>query len=88
MRHYCMPYVVIGGGVFVAYQMVYDYIRHHYEHNNDRPLFLDHTIACGLIGSLTLGTYLGRPRHFFTGGWLGAMFIGPMMWWFKSQGII
>lgn len=78
--------MLIGGSVTLSYQLVFDYLRHHEEGNNDRPLFFDHATACTLIGAFSLGMYGGFPRFWFTGGFVGGMIIAPMAWWLYKQG--
>lgn len=78
--------MLIGGSITLSYQLIFDYLRHHEEANNDRPLLIDHTIACTLIGATTAGLYGGFPRFWFTGGFVGGMMIAPMGWWLYKQG--
>lgn len=80
------PYFFIGGSVAFSYQFIFDYLRHHHETNNDRPMFIDHSIACGLIGSVSLGLYFGLPRYWFIGGFTGAFVLSPMIWWAYKHG--
>jgi hypothetical protein len=82
------PYMLIGGSVTLSYQLIFDYLRHHEEGNNDRPLFFDHMYALSLIGAFSMGIYGGMPRFWFTGAFIGGMLIAPMSWWLMKQGRI
>lgn len=82
------PYMLIGGSVTLSYQLIFDYLRHHEEGNNDRPLFFDHMYALTLIGAFSMGIYGGMPRFWFTGAFIGGMLIAPMSWWLMKQGRI
>ena len=86
MRNVITPYMMIGGSVTLSYQLIFDYLRHHEESNNDRPLFFDHMYACTLIGAVSAGIYGGMPRFWFTGGFFGAMLFAPMSWWLIKHG--
>ena len=75
------PYSLIGGSVALTYQLVFDFLRHHSETNIERPLFLDHALACTIIGSLFTGLWKFHPRYWFTGGFVGGTIIAPMSFW-------
>ncbi len=80
--------MLIGGSVTLSYQLIFDYLRHHEEHNNDRPLYFDHMFALSAIGAVSLGMYGGLPRFWFTGAFIGGMLLAPMSWWVYKQGRI
>lgn len=80
------PYMLIGGSTTLSYQLIFDYLRHHEETNNDRPLFFDHWKACTIIGAFAMGIYFGLPRYWFTGGFVGGFLIAPMSWWLYKHG--
>jgi hypothetical protein len=88
MKNTMTPYMLIGGSVTLSYQLIFDYLRHHEEGNNDRPLFFDHMYALTLIGAFSMGMYGGMPRFWFTGAFIGGMLIAPMSWWLIKQGRI
>lgn len=75
------PYILIGGCITLSYQLIFDFLRHHEETNNDRPLYFDHLIATTLIGSATTGFTLGHPKYFFLGGFFSFMIVAPISWW-------
>lgn len=80
--------MLIGGSVTLSYQLIFDFLRHHEEGNNDRPLYFDHMYACATIGAFAMGIYGGLPRFWFTGAFVGGMLIAPMSWWVLKQGRI
>ncbi|TNV76273.1 hypothetical protein FGO68_gene8827 [Halteria grandinella] len=80
------PYAMIGGSVALTYQLVFDYLRHHEESNNDRPLYFDHLKATTLITTVGAGIYGGLPRYWFTGFFVGSMLFAPMIWWLRVHG--
>jgi hypothetical protein len=86
MKNVITPYMLTGGSITLSYQLIFDYLRHHEESNNDRPVFFDHAFACTLIGAVSMGVYFGAPRFWFTGGFLGGMLIAPMTWWLIKHG--
>jgi hypothetical protein len=77
---------MIGGSIALSYQLIFDYLRHHEETNNDRPLYFDHLKAVTLISSVSAGILGGLPRYWFTGAFVGGMIIAPMIWWLRSHG--
>lgn len=86
LKHVTFPYMLMGGTLAFAYQFIIDYLRHHEEHNNDRPMYFDHTIALTIIGA-SLGLFYGAmPRFVFLGGFAGAMIASPMSWWITRHG--
>jgi len=78
--------MLIGGSITLSYQLIFDYLRHHEETNNDRPLYFDHSIALTIIGAASMGIYGGYPRFWFTGAFIGGMLIAPMTWWLIRHG--
>lgn len=80
------PYAAIGGSIALSYQLMFDYMRHHEESNNDRPLYFDHMAATTVISAFSMGIYGGLPRFWFTGAFVGGFILSPMMWWLRSQG--
>ena len=86
MKNTMTPYMLIGGSVTLSYQLIFDYLRHHEEGNNDRPLFFDHMKALTIIGAFSMGIYGGMPRFWFTGAFIGGMLVAPMSWWLIKQG--
>jgi hypothetical protein len=72
--------------LFLGYQLVFEVLRHHDE-TNLRPMYIDHTIACTLLGGISMASALGgSPKHFITGGVFGALTIAPILYWMKLQG--
>jgi hypothetical protein len=86
LKQVCTPYMLIGGSLFLGYQLIIDYIRHHDEGNRDRPEFFDHQIALTLIGAVSLGIWKGLPKWWFIGGFVGGMIVSPVSWWVKKHG--
>ncbi len=86
MKNVITPYMLGGGSITLSYQLIFDYLRHHEESNNDRPLFFDHAIACTAICSVMGGVYGGLPRYWFTGFFVGGMLLAPMSWWLLKHG--
>jgi hypothetical protein len=80
------PYAMIGGSVALSYQLIFDYLRHHEESNNDRPLYFDHLKATTIITTVGAGIYGGLPRYWFTGFFVGSMLFSPMIWWLRQHG--
>jgi hypothetical protein len=76
------PYILIGGSVFLGYQLVMDFLHHHDEGNRDRPLFFDHVIAMATIGTIGAGFYGGT----LIGALVSTTMIAPMTWWIRTQG--
>ncbi len=85
-RNVIVPYMLIGGSLTLSYQLIFDYLRHHEETNNDRPLYFDHMFALTLIGATSFGFYGGMPRFWFIGGFVGGLIVSPMSWWLKKHG--
>ena len=74
--------MAVGGSIFLGYSLVLEYLRHHDE-TNLRPKFLDHELACSLVGAVAAASYFGgSPRHMVTGAIAGAITIGWPLWWF------
>lgn len=88
MKNVIGPYMMIGGSLTLTYQLIFDYLRHHEEQNNDRPLYFDHMFACTVIGAFSMGMTGGMPRYWFTGGFVGGFMIAPMGWWLYKHGRI
>jgi len=82
------PYVLIGGSLTLGYQLIFDYLRHHEEGNNDRPVWIDHTIALTVLGATAAGLWGGLPSYWLTGAIVGGMLLSPMTWWLKQHGKI
>lgn len=80
------PYMLIGGSVALSYQLILDFLRHHEETNNDRPIFFDHWKACTIIGAFTGGFLGAMPRYWFTGAFVGGFLFCPMGWWLYKHG--
>ena len=78
--------MLIGGSLALSYQLIFDFLRHHEETNNDRPLYFDHMTACTLISSFTMGVWGAMPRYWFTGAFIGGFLIAPMGWWLYKHG--
>jgi hypothetical protein len=85
-RNVIAPYMLIGGSLTLSYQLIFDYLRHHEESNNDRPLVVDHTIAVTLIGATSVGLWGGLPRYWLTGAIFGLLLVSPMSWWMYRHG--
>lgn len=78
-------HALYGGSLFLGYQLVFEFLRHHDE-LNQRPLFIDHTFAMTLIGGIGAACIAGSPRHVAAGAIFSALTLGPMVWWLKLQG--
>ena len=53
--------MAIGASLFLGYDLIIELFRHHDE-TNQRPMFIDHMIACGLIGMVGGYVYLNTIR--------------------------
>ena len=71
-----LPYAMIGGSLFLSYQLIIDYLKHH-ETNTDIPQYFYHTFALTVVGA-GIGLFYGAmPRHLLIGGFMGGMFVAP-----------
>ena len=86
-RHVAPTHALTGGSILLGYQLVFEVLRHHDE-TNLRPMFIDHTLACTLIGALSFASaFGGSPKHFITGALIGGLTISPVLYWLKLQGL-
>lgn len=86
VRNVVGPYMLVGGSLTLSYRLIIDFLRHHEESNNDRPMLFDHTFALSLISATVFGMYGGMPRYWFTGAFVGATLLAPMSWWIYRHG--
>lgn len=77
---------IFGGSVFLAYQVIHDFIQHHNTYP-DRPKYLDHITAITIISVVTGLFKGGLPRYGFVGAFLSIFFISPLSWWLFHNGI-
>ena len=70
MKAVAPRHMAIGASLFLGYDLIIELFRHHDE-TNQRPMFVDHMIACGLIGMVGGYVYLNTIR-----GSLQGMLIG------------
>jgi len=63
-------HALCGGSIFLGYRLIMEYLRHHGE-TNLRPMFIDHQIACTIIGSLAGAIAFHNSTRGFI---VGAMF--------------
>lgn len=78
--------MLIGGSVTLSYQLIFDFLRHHEETNNDRPIYFDHLAACTIISSFSIGMWGFMPRFWAIGAVSGFTWIGPGTWWILKNG--
>ena len=78
-------HMMYGGGVYVFYDYVLEFLRHHDE-NNLRPEYVDHLFAIGLIGTFTGAFVLNTIRGAFQGFLLATIMVGPSTYWMKKMG--
>jgi hypothetical protein len=86
MRNIVGPYMLYGGSLALSYQLIFDFLRHHEETNNDRPLYFDHLFAVTAISATATGIWGGLPKYWFTGGFVGFLLLAPASWWFAQHG--
>ena len=86
VRHATQPYVMVGAATLLSYQIIRDYLRHHEEGNNDRPVVIDHMIATTAIMTVAGGFIGGLPKHALTGFVASVFLISPMSWWIYKHG--
>ena len=56
--------MMLGGSVFLAYDFITEFLRHHDE-NNLRPKVMDHMFAMSLIGTLGAFSIINTPMGAF-----------------------
>jgi hypothetical protein len=79
------PYVMVGAGALLSYNVIRDYLRHHEETNNDRPLIIDHVIALTTLAVLGGFFYGNSPRAVAVATVMSIFFFSPMSWWFMKH---
>ena len=84
MQNVLGKYALMGGSLFLSYQMIHDFLRHHDEANG-RPMFFDHMIATTTIGTVLGGFYLKSPVGVFCSMFFSIVLVSPTMWWFKNK---
>ena len=85
--HTAPPQALMGGSIFLGYNLILEFLRHHDE-TNLRPKFIDHVFATTIIGGLTgAAMFGGSTRHIVTGMLVGGFTIGWPLWWCKQQGM-
>jgi len=84
MQNVLGKYALMGGSLFLSYQMIHDFLRHHDEANG-RPMFFDHMIATTTIGTVLGGFYMKSPVGVFCSMFFSMVLVSPTMWWFKNK---
>jgi len=54
------PYAIAGGALTLGYRLIFDFLRGHHG-NNERPMFIDHTIALTAVTVSVGFIYGGLP---------------------------
>ena len=73
----------IGAIMFVGYDMILHYMRHHDEAPN-RPRFYDHCVVTTLFTTLA-GLYVySHPGQWLVSALMGIMMVSPITWWLRD----
>ncbi len=77
--------MMVGGSIFLGYDLVFDFLRHHDE-TNLRPKVIDHLIAMSLIG--TVGGFMATNsiRGAFQGFLFFGLNLGLLSYWAMTMG--
>ena len=87
MKHTAPTHALYGGGLTLSYHLIHEFLRHH-DHNNLRPMIVDHQIAMSILGAGFGGLALsGSPYAMFQGFLFFFFLLGPITYWLKLQGI-
>ena len=85
VKHVAPKHMAIGGSIFLSYDLITEFMRHHDE-NNLRPKLVDHMIAMCLIGTfgglMTFNTIRGAFQGFLFFG----INIGLLTYWAMCMG--
>ena len=72
-----------GAFLFMSYDMMLHYFRHHDEAPN-RPRIVDHTLAVVILSTLGGAYFTRHPGALFASSFLGLMFAAPMSWYLAN----
>lgn len=76
--------VMIGAGIFSAYELLTRWFRHHDEATN-RPRFYDHVAATVIITTVGSCFYYHHPAPIIANLWFSFALYAPITWWYKTQ---
>lgn len=71
LKHTAPYHMAVGGSIFLGYDLIFDFLRHHDE-TNLRPQFVDHLIAMSILG--TVGGFMATNT--LKGAAQGFLFFG------------
>jgi hypothetical protein len=83
MKNVLGKYALGGAAVFLSYDLIHYWLRHHDEANS-RTRFMDHQIATTLIGGTAGALMFKHPLHIFCSFFFSFALVGPSAWWIKS----
>ncbi len=85
IQHTAPRHMMVGGSVFLAYDLIFDFLRHHDE-TNMRPKIIDHVFAMSCIG--TVGGFMATNsiRGAFQGFLFVGLNLGFMSYWAMTMG--
>jgi Kef-type K+ transport system membrane component KefB len=81
-KHTAPTHAMYGGSLFLGYQLVFELLRHHDE-TNQRPMFIDHTIAMIALGMGAAIAVGGGPKQMIVGAIFSGLTLSPMSYWLK-----
>lgn len=76
-----------GGLIYLSYDMMLHYFRHHDEANG-RPRYYDHMAAMFVLTTATSAYYCNHPYQILGGMVFSVLLVSPVTWWFKNQAVI
>lgn len=79
-------YSMIGGGLFLTYQLIQDFLNHHNTYP-DKPKYLNHLFALVIITTGLGLFYGGTPKYGVVGALISILYIGPWSWYVSRGGL-
>ena len=85
LQHTAPRHMAIGGSIFLGYDLIFDFMRHHDE-TNMRPMIVDHVLAMSIIG--TVGGFMATNtiRGAFQGFLFFGLNLGFFTYWAMKMG--
>jgi len=80
----CSKYFFIGGALFLVYDQIMHWLRHHDE-ANPRPRFFDHMITTCMMGTAAGAYYSPKPYRIFSAFLMTATIVAPALYWIRLQ---